>query len=754
VPAPRAAASSSIARRASQEDSARASSAGILATESSRFRGLGLAEKLCAHLDSIGFTSPTVVQSRALPALITTTPPRDCLVKSATGSGKTLAYLLPILQHLAAGPDAAGIERWARDAGTKALVLSPTRELALQIEMVWKQIAKPYYWIIASTILGGENKKAEKARLRKGVHVVIGTPGRVFDHVETTKAWSLAGVRWFVLDEADRLMDLGFEETVSGIFESVDSLARKSRVDPADKRRNVLVSATLGAGTVVERMAQKMLVNPLKIGFDDEDDDGDAADEAIAADAAGAAAAGGASVGSPTGPKTAVETIDGDDDEDDEEWHASDESSDDSDDDGASGQKSSRAKRAAAAAAEAEAAAAVHATPTTLQQLYVAMSSRHRLVALASFLRLRTVVAKAKGVPFKAIVFISTCAGVEFLHKILSHTFWPDMESGRAQIQGLADDDNGTNLKRHAAAAAAAAAATVAASSSGKDAKARSAPHRAGGAPAETAAPVREPLINAPLWKLHGNLPQKTRTQTYFEFCAASEGVMFCTDVAARGLDLPAVDWIIQFDAPEDVDDYVHRVGRTARFGRHGQAVIFLVESELEYVSVLLKKSIQLTPCPLERVLGGLHVGLTPAQLAKMTALHATEANGGRLPAGAVLQKQLEAMVAVNPDLASLAREAYMSFLRAYSAYPKVLKPIFHPKRLHLGEVAHSFALLETPKGMGKKAAEVHEQTLAVINPLAAAKAKEEAAKAAKKKSTLGSMSRRADARADVQEFM
>ena len=67
--------------------------------------------------------------------------------------------------------------------GPIALILSPTRELALQIEQVWKQVAKPYYWIIATTLLGGENKKSEKARLRKGVHVVIGTPGTCRCHI-------------------------------------------------------------------------------------------------------------------------------------------------------------------------------------------------------------------------------------------------------------------------------------------------------------------------------------------------------------------------------------------------------------------------------------------------------------------------------------------------------------------------------------------------------------------------------------------
>ena len=599
--------------------------------------------------------------------------------------------------------------------------------------------------------------------------------GRVYDHMETTKAWSLAGVRWFIMDEADRLMDLGFEESVTNIFEMVDTISRKSRVDPTDRRRNVLVSATLGMGSSLERMAQKMLTNPLKVGFGDEEADGgskgkdgkkdkkDKKADAADGETAGAEAAEAENdvddsdsdydvdTSSAKTSTTTITNADSSDNSDDDS--SSDSDSGDSDDD----EKALKKKRAAAAAAAAAATTTVHATPTTLQQLYVTMSTRHRLVALASFLRLRTAAAKNRGVPFKAIVFISTCASVEFLHRILAHTFWPDVESAHSRLaMGGAGPSSTTGANPHGnnkpGVAGAPGSGKTAPGSGAKSQQAQQAP---------AAPPAREPLLTTPMWKLHGSLPQKQRTATYFEFCAASEGVLFCTDVAARGLDLPAVDWIVQYDPPEDVDDYVHRVGRTARFGRQGQAIIFLVESEAEYVTVLLKKGIQLSSCPLERILGGLHVGLTPNQLSAMTLVQPAPESGQtepyRVPAGAVLQKQLEAMVSLDEELAALAREAYMSFLRAYSAYPKVLKPIFHPKRLHLGEVAHSFALLETPKGMGKKAQEVHEQTQAIINPIAAAKAKADAAKAeAKKKrdSSLSTLSKKADARADVQEFM
>lgn len=87
--------------------------------------------------------------------------------------------------------------------------------------------------------------------------------------------------------------------------------------------------------------------------------------------------------------------------------------------------------------------------------------------------------------------------------------------------------------------------------------------------------------IDLPVLDLHGKQKQQKRTNTFFEFCNATEGVLVCTDVAARGLDIPQVDWIIQFDPPDDPREYIHRVGRTARAGSKGKALLFLLPSEL-----------------------------------------------------------------------------------------------------------------------------------------------------------------------------
>lgn len=84
-----------------------------------------------------------------------------------------------------------------------------------------------------------------------------------------------------------------------------------------------------------------------------------------------------------------------------------------------------------------------------------------------------------------------------------------------------------------------------------------------------------------------GKQKQQKRTNTFFEFCNAPTGILLCTDVAARGLDIPKVDWIIQFDPPDDPRDYIHRVGRTARAGKAGRSLLFLLPSELGFLRFL-----------------------------------------------------------------------------------------------------------------------------------------------------------------------
>lgn len=93
--------------------------------------------------------------------------------------------------------------------------------------------------------------------------------------------------------------------------------------------------------------------------------------------------------------------------------------------------------------------------------------------------------------------------------------------------------------------------------------------------------------IDLPVLDLHGNQKQNKRTATFFDFCKAEKGTLLCTDVAARGLDIPSVDWIVQYDPPDDPREYIHRVGRTARAGAAGRALLLLLPEELGFIKFL-----------------------------------------------------------------------------------------------------------------------------------------------------------------------
>jgi ATP-dependent RNA helicase DDX31/DBP7 len=149
------------------------------------------------QLDKLGLTGMTPVQRRTIPPVLAG---RDVVVRSHTGSGKTYAYAVPLLQRLIElGPSVV-----TRAAGTFALVLVPTRELAVQTLEALGGLARPFPWLVTCALMGGERRKAEKARLRKGTALVVSTPGRLTDHLGSTTAFELGSCRIVVLDEADR----------------------------------------------------------------------------------------------------------------------------------------------------------------------------------------------------------------------------------------------------------------------------------------------------------------------------------------------------------------------------------------------------------------------------------------------------------------------------------------------------------------------------------------------------------------------
>ncbi|CAH1272216.1 DDX31 [Branchiostoma lanceolatum] len=469
-------------------------------------------------------TKTTSVQKEAIPVLL---QGKDALVKSQTGSGKTLAYSIPVVQRLQAKE-----QKTQRSDGPYAIVLVPTRELAIQTHDVIQKLVKPFCWIVPGCIIGGERRKAEKARLRKGINIIVATPGRLVDHIQNTQSLQLGRVEWLILDEADRLLDMGFEKDIRAILSGLND-RRGSTV-----RQNVLLSATLSE----EKQTSS------------EED------------------------------KSAEETF---------------------------------------------------VTPAELKQHFILVPSKLRLVTLAAF-----ILWKCKfGSHEKMLVFLSTQDSVDFHHHLLKNI--------------LNDEDDDAEFGKR----------------------------------------------DITFSRLHGNMTQQDRTEVFQQFREAKSGVLLCTDVAARGLHLPKVSWIVQYNTPGSATDYIHRAGRTARIGRQGHALLFLMPSEVEFVKVLATNNISMEEMAMEEVLKTLFIHSKVSGKKKTTKPGA--AQQAVQEAATSLQMAFENYVLSDQDKLAMARKAYQSFIRAYATFPSTLKHIFHVRKLHLGHVAKSFGLRDAPGDIG-----------------------------------------------------
>ncbi|KAG2442452.1 hypothetical protein HXX76_002538 [Chlamydomonas incerta] len=598
------------------------------------WQGLGLAPSLSGQLESLGFAAPTPIQKLVLPVLLSG---RDALVKAQTGSGKTLCYLLPIINDLQAQEP-----RISRGEGTYAIVLAPTRELSIQVADVANAVLKRYHWLVSGLLIGGENRAHEKARLRKGVSLLAASPGRLLDHLQSTASFRTTELRWLVLDEADRLLDLGFEAKLRQITELLNrrsaagmeaeaaggAAARASAAADdhagdahdadgdfdfvaeeksrrrqaaaaagpgpgssaaagASQRRTVLVSATLHKQ--LGALAELALQDPAVVGFD------------VQQTTSGPKLLGGADVGSGAGDATA-------------------------DGDGVS-----------------------YSLPASLRQTWLEVPAKERLSALAALLKSRTARRRPGGT--KIVVFVSSCDGVEFHHHLLAD-MWEAVAGG--------------------------------------------------------------PLLprTCRLFKLHGDMPQSQRTETFAGFSKEGDGVLLCTDVAARGLDFPNVTTIIQYDVPGAPAEYVHRVGRSARMGAAGEAVMVLMPHEVPYVNLLRSRGVMLEalgwdgltrfmPTPTFDPEGGGGGGGGKISKKMAAAAEGLGSAGAARQLAAQLHRQLSGAVARDPHAAQLASDAFRSYVRAYATHSGDLKRVFAVRNLHLGHVAHAFCLTETPTLVG-----------------------------------------------------
>ncbi|HEY9461293.1 MAG TPA: DEAD/DEAH box helicase, partial [Paralcaligenes sp.] len=204
------------------------------------FEALGLAPALLSAVEKAGFTKPTNVQEAAIPKALAGL---DLMVSSQTGSGKTAAFMLPALNRIASTPN--------KGSGVQVLVLTPTRELAMQITDATRVYGAHLKDLRTATVVGGMPYAAQLKALSRRVDVLVATPGRLIDHLNSRRV-NLSTVHTLVLDEADRMLDMGFIEDIETIV---------SRTP--DDRQTLLFSATLDH--TITRLASKMMRDPLQI---------------------------------------------------------------------------------------------------------------------------------------------------------------------------------------------------------------------------------------------------------------------------------------------------------------------------------------------------------------------------------------------------------------------------------------------------------------------------------------------------------
>ena len=211
-----------------------------------KFSELNLSEMTMKAIGGMGFESMTEIQQRGIPPLLAG---RDVLGAAKTGSGKTLAFLIPAVEMLSA-------LRFKPRNGTGVMIVSPTRELALQIFGVARELMA-HHSQTYGIVMGGANRRAEQEKLAKGVNLLIATPGRLLDHLQNTQGFVFKNLRAFVIDEADRILEVGFEDEMRQIV----------KILPKDERQTMLFSAT--QTTKVEDLARISLrPGPLYINVD------------------------------------------------------------------------------------------------------------------------------------------------------------------------------------------------------------------------------------------------------------------------------------------------------------------------------------------------------------------------------------------------------------------------------------------------------------------------------------------------------
>ncbi|SDS00644.1 ATP-dependent RNA helicase RhlE [Formosa sp. Hel1_31_208] len=204
------------------------------------FQSLGLSDALLKAISKKGYTTPSPIQLKAIPPVL---EGRDVLASAQTGTGKTAGFTLPLLQYLSENPK-------EKFRPIRALILTPTRELAAQVYESVKDYSE-FLNIKSAVIFGGVNQKPQVATLRRGVDVLVATPGRLLD-LQNQNLLSIKRVEVFILDEADRMLDMGFLRDIERIMNLMP-----------DKRQNLMFSATFSKD--IRKLANTILNNPVQV---------------------------------------------------------------------------------------------------------------------------------------------------------------------------------------------------------------------------------------------------------------------------------------------------------------------------------------------------------------------------------------------------------------------------------------------------------------------------------------------------------
>lgn len=492
---------------------------------------------------------------------------KDVLIRADTGSGKTLSYLIPIMQKLVLDfpKDTNPINR---SMGPLVVIVCPTRELCLQTATVVDKFKSQMPYITPGTLLGGEKVGSEKKRIRKGINILITTPGRIIYHVKNSQNLQFPNLKFLVLDEADRLLDMGFLKPITELIHTLP------------ERQTILLSATLPPQ--LKELTELSLKNPVNIGTMKSED---------------------------------------------------------------------------------------FSIPPTLCQRFVVVRPKWRLTALAALLR-RCV----NDIPdMKAIVFINNCLSVDF-HYTFFNYFKYMTPAERRERKSKPRNLNQENKRDEESKGNA----TI------KDIHASTDNDEIGG---------YSPYLKCPIFRIHGNVDQIDRAKTISKYTTEKTAVLFCTDVAARGLDIPGITTIIQYDPPIDTEDYVHRVGRTARIGNDGIAYLFLQDFELGFINLLENKKVNIKEYGFQRLV--------------KRAVAAMKGDDDDL-CFAAMKKETVSTVEDN-DLENLAARAWASSIKAYTSHKKETRLIFDKTKLHLGHMAAAFGLEKTPQDIKEMLSEERE---------------------------------------------